>query len=206
MTRSDLSPRNEDSRSSKSPPRPRSQYFTRWFPFTPICPPAGLQAKIESYLPPITRTYHLCDRFFQEVSWIYRGVPSSQIFEHVIPILYGKVENSEQPCPHNLALLFSVLAISALVDEGNEEAEHYHQIAKEAMTLQPTLEDPSLETVQTLRLWSVYSGMTDGADGSMELTWSLVTLAAHLSQTVSPFELCFLSWSFLTMSIPDRPA
>ena len=143
---------------------------------------------IKSYLPPIDRTYHLCQRFFQEVSWIYRGVPSSQIFDHVIPILYGKkVENPDQAsCPHTLALFFSVLAISALVEEGTEEAGHYHQIAKEAVTLQPTLEEPSLETIQTLRLWSVYSGMTDGPDGSMELTWSLVTLAAHLSQTVSP--------------------
>jgi hypothetical protein len=141
---------------------------------------------VEGHLPPIDRTYRLCERFYQEVAWIYRGVPKSQIFDSVIPILYGEAEAPEQhpQSPHNLALLFSLLAISALIEEEADEAEHYHQIAQAAVSLQPVLEEPSLETVQTLRLWSIYNGMNDGAQGSLELTWSLVTLAAHLSQTV----------------------
>ena len=65
MKRSDLPPRSEDSRSSKSPLQ--SRYFTRWIPFMPISTPAGLRAKMESYLPPI-----------------------------VIPILYGQVKNSDR--------------------------------------------------------------------------------------------------------------
>ena len=138
---------------------------------------------MEGHLPPIERTYRLCERFYQEVAWIYRGVPKSQVFDGVIPILYGEAEAPDQQphSPHNLALLFSLLAISALIEEEADEAEHYHQIAQAAVSLQPVLEEPSLETVQTLRLWSIYNGMNDGA---MELTWSLVTLAAHLSQTV----------------------
>jgi hypothetical protein len=47
-------------------------------------------------------------RGFYEVFQVHR------VSTTYIPILYGKVENSEQPpCPHNLALLFSVLAINA---------------------------------------------------------------------------------------------
>jgi hypothetical protein len=48
------------------------------------------------------------------------------------------------------------------------------------------LEELPLEPIQTLRFSSVYIGMTDDPDERMELTWFVVTLAARLSQSVSP--------------------
>lgn len=61
------------------------------------------------------------------------------------------------------------------------------------MALQSVLEKPSIVTIQLLHLLSIYnamSGVDFQSDTSMETTWSLVTLAAHLSQTVSALECC----------------
>ncbi|KAJ7312995.1 fungal-specific transcription factor domain-containing protein, partial [Mycena albidolilacea] len=113
--------------------------------------------------------------------------------------------------PHDLALLFMVFAAGALVQppaHGGEEddahrqqvaaeAEHLHQIARAALALQPVLEKPSLVTIQALHLLSIYTALASPPTGharhkggeedgetSMEMTWSLITLAAHLSQTI----------------------
>ncbi|KAF7303857.1 Zn(2)-C6 fungal-type domain-containing protein [Mycena indigotica] len=112
--------------------------------------------------------------------------------------------------PHDLALLFMIFATGALVqpqsenatnlppDEEEEiyrkrvsaEGEHFHQIARAALALQPVLEKPSIVTIQALHLLSIYYGMAtapnykEDAETSMEMTWSLITLAAHLSQTI----------------------
>ncbi|KAJ7040931.1 fungal-specific transcription factor domain-containing protein [Mycena alexandri] len=89
------------------------------------------------------------------------------------------------------------------------EAEHLHHIARVALALQPVLEKPSLVTIQALHLLSIYTSMAaapgsgtrshrgqrggdsnakgereDSGETSMEMTWSLITLAAHLSQTI----------------------
>ncbi|KAF7328689.1 Zn(2)-C6 fungal-type domain-containing protein [Mycena sanguinolenta] len=67
------------------------------------------------------------------------------------------------------------------------EAEHLHQIARAALALQPVLEKPSLVTIQTLHLLSIYTTLgsppaahsrskgEDEGETSMEMTWSLIT-------------------------------
>ncbi|KAJ7932346.1 fungal-specific transcription factor domain-containing protein, partial [Mycena leptocephala] len=122
----------------------------------------------------------------------------------------GDGENEDYTGPHDLALLFIVFAVGTLVqpvpqnvglqDEAHRqrvaEAEHLHQIARTALALQPVLEKPSLVTIQALQLLSIYTAMVSepaghshqggekDAETCMEMTWSLVTLAAHLSQTI----------------------
>ncbi|KAJ7779148.1 fungal-specific transcription factor domain-containing protein [Mycena metata] len=153
-------------------------------------------------------------------------------------------EDEDYTGPHDLALLFMVFAVGALVQPGPStsptlaptvpsshphsnvrtttddaadahrrhiaaEAEHLHQIARVALALQPVLEKPSLVTIQALHLLSIYTSMAaapgsgthshrgqrggeanikgdrdDSGETSMEMTWSLITLAAHLSQTI----------------------
>ncbi|KAK7061069.1 hypothetical protein VNI00_000804 [Paramarasmius palmivorus] len=71
--------------------------------------------------------------------------------------------------------------------------EHYHQLSRAALSLQSILEKPSIVTIQALHLLSVYNAMSgDGDDHDrsgkgetgMEMTWSLITLASHLSMTI----------------------
>ncbi|KAF7349111.1 Zn(2)-C6 fungal-type domain-containing protein [Mycena venus] len=122
----------------------------------------------------------------------------------------GDGEDDDHTGPHGLALLFTVFAAGALVQPptspGGEdeayrqhvatEAEHLHQIARAALALQPVLEKPSVATIQVLHLMSIYTSLTsppgraqhgtgrEDTETSMEMTWGLSTLAAHLSQTV----------------------
>ncbi|KAJ8509272.1 hypothetical protein ONZ45_g8546 [Pleurotus djamor] len=95
----------------------------------------------------------------------------------------------EWTSPHAYALLFSLFAVGSLVetDPVPGEAEHLHQISMAALGLQSVLEKPSIVTIQALHLLSIFNAMS-GADlvndTSMEMTWSLIYLAAHLSQSI----------------------
>ncbi|KAJ3725495.1 fungal-specific transcription factor domain-containing protein, partial [Lentinula raphanica] len=139
--------------------------------------------------------------------------------------------------PHDLALLFIVFALAALVEpypstsssssadgsspnsnpstgpasrpSPNSLGEHYYQLAQASLSLQPVLEKPSIVTIQCLHVMSIYNAMsgegtanpasdtsndtgastgeskkTGQSETSMEMTWSLITMAAHLSQTI----------------------
>ena len=114
-------------------------------------------------------------------------------------------EEQARSGPHDLALLFIVLAIGSLLSSppssspntatasANALGEHYHQISRAALALQPVLEKPSIVTIQALHLLSIYNAMSGSdlnSETSMEMTWSLVTLSAHLSQTVN-YLVCF---------------
>jgi hypothetical protein len=92
--------------------------------------------------------------------------------------------------PHDFALLFIIFAVASLVqsEPSNAWAEHFEQVLRAAMALQLVLEKPSIVTIQVLHQLSIYnamSGVDFKSETSIETTWSLVTLAAHLSQTVS---------------------
>jgi len=187
---------------------------------------ADVQALIESHLPPYEHTLQLCETYFAQVSWLFRGVTRAQLIEEMIPAIYrrpgpvspphpspqdslnqdhGDVpEQEDYSGPHDLALLFMVLAIGSLVgpDPSNAWGEHFHQVGRAAVSLQPVLEKPSIVTIQTLHLMSIYNAMSGSdlrSDTSMEMTWSLITLAAHLSQTIGLRQF-FFSW-FIYLSL-----
>lgn len=169
--------------------------FSQAFPFTPMGPGGAVRELIEGHLPNWERASYLTQTYCEQAAWLFHGVPKDQIMEELLPIYYSngppKVADDNKSA-HELSLLFLVFAIGALVDltqePGNAEAEHYHQIAHAAICLQPVLEKPSLVTIQALHLLSIYNAMSgnelSAKETSMETTWSLIVLAAHLSQTV----------------------
>ncbi|KAJ7722887.1 fungal-specific transcription factor domain-containing protein [Mycena maculata] len=215
--------------SNVTPPHvvsPSTLFSPSSFPLTPLGSPAAVHALVISHLPSRARARHLSDTYFEQMAWLFRNTTRGQVWD-MMRAIYGAYRPAEEEDemwdgdaegdgndeedytgPHDLALLFMVFAVGALVqptppgasmeeDEAHRqrvaaEAEHLHQIARAALALQPILEKPSLVTIQTLFLLSVYTGMSGGGaaqgqdDGetSMEMTWSLITLAAHLSQTI----------------------
>lgn len=186
----------ESGRDSMSPDLPQEfRLFSQSFPFTPMGPISAVQELIESHLPPLERAKYLVQTYFEQASWLFRSVSQEQVTEELLPIYYT---NSTATAPdepkraHELGLLFLVFAIGALVDVtqdiSNHEAEHYHQLARASICLQPVLEKPSVITIQALHLLSAYNAMSGNElaakETSMETTWSLVILAAHLSQTI----------------------
>ena len=143
------------------------------------------------------------------------------MLDDMLPVIYERRESregsgSEWDGPHDLALVFVIMSIAALVADPTDEerltkktaegsgggafegglfpfgtpdayGEHFQQIARAALGLQSVLEKPSLVTIQSLHLLSIYNAMSGSdlkSETSMELTWSLVTLACHLSQTI----------------------
>lgn len=162
---------------------------------------------IETYLPPWDRACHLSDAFINHAAWLFRNVSKDQIMLELLPITYRRPlpENAppvEDNGPHEFALMFLILAIGALVDLNqdpyNAEGEHYHQIARAALCLQPVLEKPSVVTIQALHLLSVYNGMAGneiGGETSLETTWSLTSFAAQLSHSVCS-DCNFPRWDF----------
>lgn len=217
--------------------------FSSSFPFTPISqPPASVQALIErEHLPKWEIALGLCRTYFTEVAWLFRGLTRGQVFDDMLPALYKREKkkarfNEDDPGdregsinddgeqeeewtgPHDLALLFMVFAIGALVGgpvgtspipsarlgapgsssgpapppsftsyTGPAQAEHFYHLSRAALSLSPILEKPSIVTVQTLHLMSVYNAMSGSdmrSETSMEMTWGCVTLGAHLGQTI----------------------
>ncbi|KAG1738523.1 fungal-specific transcription factor domain-containing protein [Suillus lakei] len=186
----------ESGRDSMSPGLPQEfRMFSQAFPFTPMGPVATVQELIESHLPPLERAKYLAQTYLEQAAWLFRSVSKEQVMEELLPIYYSNstVTPPDEPKgAHELGLILLVFAVGALVDlaqeASNPEAEHYHQLARAAICLQPVLEKPSLITIQALHLLSIYNAMSGNElaakETSMETTWSLLILAAHLSQTI----------------------
>ncbi|KAG8221159.1 hypothetical protein J3R82DRAFT_2710 [Butyriboletus roseoflavus] len=186
----------DSARDSETPPLPQElRTFSQAFPFTPMGPTGAVRDLIEGHLPNWERASYLTQTYCKQAGWLFHGVSRDQIMDELLPIYYsnGPLKAADDnKNAHDLALLFLVFAIGALVDltqePGNAEAEHYHQIARAAICLQPVLEKPSLVTIQVLHMLSIYNAMSgnelSAKETSMETTWSLIVLAAHLSQTV----------------------
>ncbi|KAJ6606856.1 hypothetical protein B0H10DRAFT_2439911 [Mycena sp. CBHHK59/15] len=245
-------PSASSSHTSSSSPHnrhsPASLFSPSSFPLTPLGPPRAILALLTSHLPQRARARVLVRSYFAQLAWLFRGVTRGQVGDMVRGVYVGrrrpararedgdgdgqqKADEAEEDYtgPHDLALLFMVFAVGALVVSAEDaedehehhehmqaaaaEAEHLHQIARAALALQSVLEKPSLVTIQALHLLSIYTAMSGGVRGpgaglhvggggggsashssssgaddagetSMEMTWSLITLAAHLSQTI----------------------
>jgi hypothetical protein len=166
------------------------------FPLTPSgLPKEHIQEMIESYLPEIQRAVSLCETFLKSLSWMFQVVSRQQIIDHLIPSIYRSGTKSlERPRygPHDLALLFSVLALGALVDPAlppyNAEARHYHRVARAALCLQSVFSERSVATIKALHLMSMYYGMS-GIESNAGLCYSLLNLASQAALQVRELQV-----------------
>ncbi|KAG1861205.1 fungal-specific transcription factor domain-containing protein [Suillus subalutaceus] len=158
------------------------------FPFPPPgLPKEHLRETIESYLPDIRRAVSLCETFLKSLSWTFQIVSRQQIIDDLIPLIYRLgIKSSKQPHygPHDLALLFSVLAVGALFDPAlppyNSEARHYQKLARAALGLQSIFSKRSIVTIKVLHLMSMYYGMS-GVESNAELCYSFLNLAGQVA-------------------------
>ncbi|KAI0277477.1 fungal-specific transcription factor domain-containing protein [Russula aff. rugulosa BPL654] len=190
------SQRTESDSSKGSNLPPELQRFSYAFPFTPMGPVKDVIPLIRSFLPPWEQASAMAESYLASATWIFRSVTRHQLVNEMLPSIYRKLPypSEEYNGPHDLALLFSIFALGSALDvslptrTAESEGEHYNQLALAALCLQPVLEKPSLITIQTLHIVSIYHAMlgndVSGGESSMEFTWSLVNLAAHLAQTI----------------------
>jgi hypothetical protein len=164
---------------------------------------------IREYLPPWERALVMAESYLATATWVFRNITRQQLINEMLPAIYGKrvaYASDDYSGPHDLALLFSVFALGSIMDASvpvatsESEGEHYNQLALAALCQQPVLEKPSLVTIQTMFVLSVYNAMlggdVSGGESTMESTWSLVAVACHLAQTVRYFNSRVLNLPF----------
>ncbi|KAJ7075114.1 hypothetical protein B0H15DRAFT_934829 [Mycena belliarum] len=160
---------------------PEINQLCRTFPFRPPgIPRNSVQEMIESFLPPLERAIILCETFLEHLSWMCRIVSRRQLIEELIPAIYKQVRATYGP--HELALLLITLGIGALVDLDllpyNLESQHYYRLAQAALTLQSVMTEPSVTTIKTLHLMSIYNGLS-GKEANMEASYGLLDMASR---------------------------
>ncbi|KAH9839733.1 uncharacterized protein C8Q71DRAFT_744044 [Rhodofomes roseus] len=187
----------ESPRTSKSPPiSARILRASDSFPFPFVGPSSEVHELLLEHLPSHERARHLAEVYVEHAAWLFRGVTREQILDEMVPFVYGQPIETEDGTPveysnpHDLALLYVVFAIGCLVDfnqePGSTEAAGYEQLARAAMSLKSVWVKPSLTTVQTLHLLSIYNGMAEDESRpdsmSMEISWGELALAAQVCQ------------------------
>ncbi|EGO01060.1 hypothetical protein SERLA73DRAFT_51188 [Serpula lacrymans var. lacrymans S7.3] len=184
--------------------------FYKSFPLTPSgIPIAPVQSMIESFLPEIGRATLLCETFTEHLTWMFHIVSRRHIIIELIPAVYKHLRNPSQSReygPHDLALLFIVLAIGALVDftlpPYNAEGQLYYRLARSALCLQPVLTNRSIVTVKALHLMSIYNGMS-GLESNLENSYSLLNFAGQIALQIGSHKDPSL-WGFEGREAYDR--
>ncbi|KAI6154371.1 fungal-specific transcription factor domain-containing protein [Pisolithus thermaeus] len=180
--------------SARDSPSPENENFTLALPRKPLPSTLTVEGLVNCHLPSEERALYLTETYAEQASWLFQSVSKNQILLELLPAYYVNGASHITQTgnnPHRLCLLFLVFAIGALLDPNQElenvEADRYHQAARAAICLRSVMEKPSLETIQALHLLSLYNAVSGnevtGKETSMETSWSLVTLAAHLAHT-----------------------
>lgn len=121
------------------------------FPLTPPNVHLGsMQETMEAYLPAVERASALCVTFLDNAGWMLGILSREDIIGGLIPLVYKQAPGSYGP--HELAMLFAILAIGCLADLSRPpydiEAQHYYRIGRATLALQPVLREHSLTTVK----------------------------------------------------------
>ncbi|KAI6096564.1 hypothetical protein EDD16DRAFT_1500173 [Pisolithus croceorrhizus] len=171
--------------------------LTAAFPFKPVHSTLSVESLVNSYLPTWERALYLTEAYVEQTTPLFQSVSRDHIVDELLPAYYvhGVPHVAQVENPHQLGLLFVIFATAALLDPNQEpksagvEAESYHKAARAAICLRSVMQKPSLETIQVLHLLSVCNAVSGnelaGKETSMETSWSLVVLAAHLAHTVN---------------------
>ncbi|KAJ3986395.1 hypothetical protein F5890DRAFT_1504313 [Lentinula detonsa] len=155
------------------------------FPFS--APAHGsTRQKLVEFLPKVAVARRHCQNYYRYGAWQYTPISEVDFKTFIFQPFYEPDDTTvcEDPLvSHNLAILFLVIALGALLDlEGpshTPEAKWYYQLGKAALALEPVLDSSSLSTIQALILLSHYMLLDDIHDPR----WPIMGLASKLTQT-----------------------
>ncbi|KAJ7665739.1 hypothetical protein B0H17DRAFT_1184497 [Mycena rosella] len=181
----------EGSSGSQSSDYERTSFTTATeaFPFSsgraPNWDPDQALDQLFSRLPPEARAWDLCERYYQNGCWT--GMPVMQ--DEAVELLNLVYQERHRPVTaHQLAVLYVILALGALVDldlpSYSSEADHYFDLGCAAMSVESLFENPTVATVQGLVLVAKYYSH-GGSRYSVEGGWSMISLASSISQSIA---------------------
>lgn len=157
---------------------------------------------MESKLPSYARATSLIECFLDSIAWFFGVLDRDYLYEDLLPVVYGKnphMMNREQAPlskadPHELSLLFAVLALGATSDltqcPQNEESLLYHHLSRGALTQRSVFESANLSTVQAIVLIGLFD-LCSCREVAVEGTWRMVSFGLSLGISVS-HKLCTL--------------
>ena len=130
--------------------------------------------KLQQYLPSTTVASALVEIYFDHGAWLsafllqtmyrftsltvpcrYNPISKTRFFEEVYNPVYSSEAGQNSLLAitsHNAALLFIVLTLGSFLSNDNDTdtTEHYHQLARTAMSCDAILVDPTMPAIRTL--------------------------------------------------------
>lgn len=166
------------------------------FPFSlEYRPETRVLEAIEARLPDYARATALAEAYLANVAWSSILVDREQIFEELLPIVYKRSSDNQDPdedesnYAHHLALLLCVFASGASGDLtlpiGNDEAELYNHLARATLCLKSVFSGATMESVQAVTLMAMYD-FSASRRYSLEPSWKMMYLGLSLASSVSP--------------------
>ncbi|KAI6020864.1 hypothetical protein PISMIDRAFT_466599 [Pisolithus microcarpus 441] len=167
--------------------------FTPAFLSVPGHSTLNVETLINDRLPTWERARYLTKTYLEQAIPLFQSVSKDQISSELLPAYYvdGVPHVTQLGNPHQAGLLFLIFAIAISLDPnygpGNleAEAELYHEVVRATICFPSVIAKPSLETIQALHLLSIYNTVSGneltGKQMSMETSWVLVKLAAHVA-------------------------
>ncbi|KAL0953461.1 hypothetical protein HGRIS_004693 [Hohenbuehelia grisea] len=157
------------------------------FPFSPPVSKTSDDIRITLYnmLPTATVARKYCDNYYRRAAWMYTPVPEIDFYESVFRSVYPQeTAQSGSVSSHNLALLYVVLALGALLDlerpGDTTEATHYYQLGRAALSLESIFEEQSIPAIQALMVMCHYMFLSH-IDGPR---WAIMGLVVKLALSV----------------------
>ncbi|KAF8506318.1 fungal-specific transcription factor domain-containing protein [Gautieria morchelliformis] len=143
--------------------------------------------RLQQCLPSSTVASSLVEIYFDHGAWLYNSISMSRFFDEVYNPVYASESGQNtlsDITPHNTALLFIVFALGSFLSNDNDTdtTEHYHQLARTAMSCDAILVDPTMPAIRTLMLMAYYHLLRD-KNGSQNC-WAMLGLASHMAQNI----------------------
>ncbi|OCH91033.1 hypothetical protein OBBRIDRAFT_792742 [Obba rivulosa] len=145
------------------------------------------------YLPPVDEAAELRDIYFQHAAWMYNPISRTHFDTHAFNIFYPPLSPSPTTPEtdasalraHQLALLFMVLAVGALMDVTrppyNTDAEKFHHLSRAALFSAQVFEEPTVVAVQALYLMAFYLFLSERHGTGVGSRWAFMGLAVKLA-------------------------
>ncbi|EJD46940.1 hypothetical protein AURDEDRAFT_184166 [Auricularia subglabra TFB-10046 SS5] len=139
-------------------------------------------------LPPVNEARTLVDLYYRDATWLFMPI-SGEEFEETI---FARVYSGAVPCvgditPHELALLFMIMAHACIIDLNrppyNEDAANYYELARAALSLDPAIDHPTIHAVQSVLLMSMFLQMWEHV-GCTTTSYNLIGLMAQMCQSL----------------------
>ncbi|KAF9035552.1 fungal-specific transcription factor domain-containing protein [Panaeolus papilionaceus] len=168
-------------------------------------------ALIESFLPTYEQATELCLSYIDHGSLFFRAIKKDELLDELLPLIYKKRNENRSPGAadpsspesttdsqshtqdddpdpsHNLALLFFVFALGALLDPNrkpfNAEAERYYDLGRAGLSCRSVYESPGVDSVRAMGLMATYCSLA-GRRYTRDNAWCVMSFAAKLAQSL----------------------